>query len=906
MPRTEWELEPLEHRSLLVLAVPFVNGPQFIETTHSALAIAAPAAEWWRPLGRSGGVWGGGPDTASADGLISLDDFRADPRFAGIDGSGSTVVVVDTGIDLNHPAFGPDADGDGVADRIVFHYDFADDDADAGDTNGHGSNVSSIIGSSSAVYPGVAPGVSLIHLKVFTNAGAGAFGMVEEALQWVVEHAAEYHVVAVNMSLGDTLNHNAAGGLYGVGDEIRALAEQGVIVVSAAGNSFYTFASAPGVAYPASDPYSLAVGAVFDSSLGQVTYGSGAVAYSTGPDRVAPFSQRSALLDVLAPGAAILGAGASGNTVSYHGTSQAAPHVAGVVALVQKLALRELGRFLSFGEFRSLLASSADPVVDGDDENDNVTNTGAAFPRLDVMALAEAVLAIAPPDAPEIGVRDGDEVLIDSLGRVSFAATAQGQPVDRTLTVTNLGLQPLALDPVLVLPVGFEIAPGGGLSATALVFGESATVTIRLTASTVGDYSGTLSIASNDSDEHTFDVPLTARVSGPATIIDDGAPGSARTGTWTTLAAGFLGDVRTSPSGSGSNTATWSFSNVPAGRYRVCVTYTTGSTRATNAAYEVWEGTIRLGTAAVNQRVSPSDRTDAGANWEDLGVFPLNAGLSLAVRLSNKANGVVAADAVRIERLGGLPEAPEIMVFAGTAGGTELLDGAGSVGYGSTPVQTGVTKTFTIANVGGWDLTLNPSITLPPGYALAGAPGVTTLAPGTTTAFSVRLAASAIGPAAGVMSIASNDPDEGSFDTQLSGTVTAIFRDDGAPGFAAAGTWSILTGGYLNDYRAAAAGGGSNAVTWTISGLLPGTYRVSITYVPGSTRATNAPFSVRNGATTVGTFAVNQRIAPASRFDANRWWRDLGTFTISSTLVVRLTNAANGSVLADGVRIEPV
>ena len=83
----------------------------------------------------------GAIDTDVSSSLINLDDFRAAPNFAGIDGSGFSVVVIDTGIDLNHPFFGPDSDGNGVADRIVYDYDFADGDAVAGDLNGHGSNV---------------------------------------------------------------------------------------------------------------------------------------------------------------------------------------------------------------------------------------------------------------------------------------------------------------------------------------------------------------------------------------------------------------------------------------------------------------------------------------------------------------------------------------------------------------------------------------------------------------------------------------------------------------------------------------------------------------------------------------------------------------------------------------------
>ena len=51
--------------------------------------------------------------TSQSTDVIRLDDFRADPRFAGLDGTGYASVIIDTGIDRNHPFFGPDSNGDG-------------------------------------------------------------------------------------------------------------------------------------------------------------------------------------------------------------------------------------------------------------------------------------------------------------------------------------------------------------------------------------------------------------------------------------------------------------------------------------------------------------------------------------------------------------------------------------------------------------------------------------------------------------------------------------------------------------------------------------------------------------------------------------------------------------------------
>lgn len=322
------------------------------------------------------------------------------------------VVVIDTGIDVDHPMFGPDVDGDGVADRIVFQYDFADDDLDASDQTGHGSHVAGLIAGDDAIYAGVAPHAPIIALKVFGDDGRGEFADVQRALQWVIDNADVWQIDAVNLSIGDGLNWSSTIGGYGISDELAVLSGMGIVSVAAAGNANGLFNS-PGLAYPAADPNTIAVGAVWDSNRGGPwSFGANGTDYSTAAGRVTSFSQRHEVyLDVLAPGAILTGANQYGGVTSMRGTSMAAPQVTGAVLYAQAVARESLGRNLTVPEIRTLLRSSGTRLVDGDDESDNVFNTGATFAGLDIQSLVDAVAAydgnITGSGYPNVGNGDG-------------------------------------------------------------------------------------------------------------------------------------------------------------------------------------------------------------------------------------------------------------------------------------------------------------------------------------------------------------------------------------------------------------------------------------------------------------------------------------------------------------------
>lgn len=357
-------------------------------------------------------------DTDISGPLIGLNTLNADPRFTAVDGSGYTVVVLDSGIHKDHPAFG---------NRVIHSYDYADSDKDASDdapgTNGHGTHVSSIIASSDPQYPGVAPGANIIHFKVFGQkvdeetgeiVDTGNTAFQQQALQWILQeengisNKDRYNIVSVNMSLSttdkdvdgdgkkDSSNFQTPQELYSVQEELRKLREAGVIVVASSGNDFFEHDSNPGVAYPSAHPDVISVGAVYDTNVNSRSYAGGAQDSATSADKITAFSQRHpTLTTVFAPGAMIQGANRTGSEFNEKsGTSQAAPHVAGMAVLAQQLAMQTLGRKLTPAEFEQMLKETGDTIFDADTQDDNVKNTNTSYKRANMFALAEAIVKL--------------------------------------------------------------------------------------------------------------------------------------------------------------------------------------------------------------------------------------------------------------------------------------------------------------------------------------------------------------------------------------------------------------------------------------------------------------------------------------------------------------------------------
>ncbi|MBD2296652.1 S8 family serine peptidase [Anabaena sphaerica FACHB-251] len=369
--------------------------------------------------------------------LIGLTQLRNDPQFAGIDGSGFTVAVIDTGLDGSHPQISPNfklfadfVDGGNTPPIITTA-------SESKDSKSHGTHVAGTVGARDPNI-GVAPDVGLIGLR-----GIGPWISLRNVLQWVLDNRNEYNIIAVNMSLGEgsfRINNSqveSQGGiLTEINDIINRLEDVGVTIVSAAGND-YAKKQIPGVAFPGISS-TINVGAIWqdDQSLGRYVPGGGEAAQQNpGADRITVFSQRlddpNDTYDTLfAPGAMIKSAVPKGGFEQWPGTSMASPHVAGAVALMQEAARQFSGRLLSPAEIVAIMRSTGDVIFDGDDENDNVTNTNTSYRRLNIYKaiteIKQRSQQIAPPP-PGGGAGDPNGTI---AGAYLVPTTIDGSPVD--------------------------------------------------------------------------------------------------------------------------------------------------------------------------------------------------------------------------------------------------------------------------------------------------------------------------------------------------------------------------------------------------------------------------------------------------------------------------------------------
>lgn len=343
-----------------------------------------------------------------------------------VDGAGLTAVVMDTGLRTTHVDF---------AGKVLAERNYTSDNGgnpnNADDGDGHGTNVAGIV-CANGIHVGIAPGANVIPVKVLSNTGGGSFNSVVRGLDWVLANRTFYNISVVNMSLGDSGNYSDDTPFTNdtVRQRIIQCRQANIAVVIAAGNSFFSWNSQEGMGFPGICREGISVGAFYDANVGSFSYGDGATAFTTGPSRITPFSQRLhqttnpfTRTDIFAPGAPLTSSGILNDTAesTMHGTSQATPVTAGLVLLAQQYWLARKGSLPTVDQLEKWLRASKFLNVDGDDEDDNVTNTGKTFISADAIELLTAVKNdITPPPPPVVS---SNVVAVYSAGTKTLTLT---------------------------------------------------------------------------------------------------------------------------------------------------------------------------------------------------------------------------------------------------------------------------------------------------------------------------------------------------------------------------------------------------------------------------------------------------------------------------------------------------
>jgi uncharacterized repeat protein (TIGR01451 family) len=300
--------------------------------------------------------------------------IRADLAWQalGVDGAGVTVAIMDTGVDWQHPALQSQYRGYKPGGLSIHEGNWYCTTNEGYlypvDGHGHGTHVAgTAVGSrDGAGRPiGVAPGARWIAVKALNDAGYGYDSWIHAAFEWLMAPAGD-------PALAPDVVNGSWGGRYGdvetFREDIRALRAAGIVPIFAAGNNGPVEST---VGNPASYPEAVAVGATDDL------------------DGVARFSSRGpspwgeVKPEISAPGVEIYSSLPGGTYGMAQGTSMAAPHVTGLVAL-----LLQADPTLTIDAMEALITSTALPL------GDQVPNNDTGWGRIDAyQAVAVALEA---------------------------------------------------------------------------------------------------------------------------------------------------------------------------------------------------------------------------------------------------------------------------------------------------------------------------------------------------------------------------------------------------------------------------------------------------------------------------------------------------------------------------------
>lgn len=294
----------------------------------------------------------------------------------GLDGTGSTVAVLGTGVSPH-----PDLKDRIIEERCWCAYSNNKGCCPNGATEQFGSGaarddlphetgVAGVIAGSGLVAPrGIAPGAKIIALRVADATGHISWiSQVITALDWIAESPLRVDAANMSFAIGFLSNSACDGDNPALTAALARVRARGTVLVAASGNDHAT----TGIRPPACVSGVLSVGAIYHTNLPSASL-LGCTDKPAQVDRVTCFSNSAAQLDLLAPGYGVPTAFKTFGIASASGTSFSAPHVAGAVAL-----LRQIDPQLTPDAIEQVLESTGRPIVD--------SRNGITTPRLDLFA----------------------------------------------------------------------------------------------------------------------------------------------------------------------------------------------------------------------------------------------------------------------------------------------------------------------------------------------------------------------------------------------------------------------------------------------------------------------------------------------------------------------------------------
>ncbi len=419
---------------------------------------------------------------------------------SGYSGSGTTVVVLDSGINYTLAEFGSCTAPDVPATcRVVVAQDLAPDDGSL-DDSGHGTNVAGIVA-------GVAPGTLIAAFDVFTGTAASS-SIIISGINWAIANKAAYNIVAINMSLGDGVRYKntcASSPTNPFLTPITSARSAGILSVISSGNNQYL----DGITSPACTPNAVSVGAVYDANVGAISYSGLCSETGTSADKVACFSNSASFLTLLAPGALITAGGAT-----QAGTSQAAPHVAGAVAVLRAEFTSD-----TVDQTVSRMVNTGTSVLD---TRNNITK-----PRLNLLAAArpdgDTLTGATPLSAATGQISSGNALASKQAGEPnhagnsggasmwfawiapstgSFLFTTQGSSFDTLLAI----YQGTAVDALTAIASNNDNGAPSGVSSVAIDAVAGQTYLIAIDGN--NGATGTISLTWNPTPIESTDIPL--------------------------------------------------------------------------------------------------------------------------------------------------------------------------------------------------------------------------------------------------------------------------------------------------------------------------------------------------------------------------------------------------------------